>query len=981
MHSTRQPTRLKLTIRGAVQGVGFRPFIYRLATETGLKGWVNNSAQGVFVEVEGARGDLERFLLRLEAEKPPRSFIQSLESSWLDPVGYAGFEIRLSEAGGARTALVLPDIATCPDCRREILDPQNRRYFYPFTNCTNCGPRFSIIEALPYDRANTSMKQFAMCPQCQAEYDDPRDRRFHAQPNACPACGPRLELWDAQGIVLADGLDGAHPDTVPGAPALAGLGANQTTARPRNIAAPKPAEAGAPGLVPDSSQKKSRAVLVAAVEAIRAGKIIAVKGLGGFHLMVAAHDEAVVRRLRERKHREEKPLALMFPSLEAVQTVCEVSAFEERLLRSPEAPIVLLRRLREGRGARKESPNSKVRSPKEGRNPKSGFGLRTSDFGLPLTHHALPLAPSLAPNNPYLGVMLPYTPLHHLLLSLLGFPVVATSGNLSDEPICTNEREALGRLAGIADLFLVHNRPIVRHVDDSIVRMVAGRELVLRRARGFAPLPVQLLAAAGAQSFSSARTGQQRRAEPEFCAPEQGSSEASSAPPVLAVGAHLKNTVALAVGEQVFLSQHIGDLETDAAYETFRRVIGDFERLYEARPAIIAADAHPDYLSTKFALDTVEQASAPAGSAGVSARGANPLRDPPGQRVGMTARQMVEAASSPPPSPPEEERERQRAPLDTLSFKLPGGVLPSSTLAPQLATVQHHLAHVLSCMAENELQPPALGVSWDGTGYGLDGTVWGGEFFLVTETSAERVAHLRQFRLPGGDKAVKEPRRAALGLLYEMFGASAFEMKDLAPLRAFSAVELASLKTMLGRRLNSPLTSSIGRLFDAVASLTSLRQQVRYEGQAAMELEFAREDFPTNEAYEFALSFPDSAHASRISLDWSPLFQALLADLRGQVAPGLISAKFHNALAEAILAVARRTGLERVVLSGGCFQNRYLTERAVQRLQAEGFRPYWHQRVPPNDGGIALGQVVAARRAVVGWRTALADGFLIYKRQ
>ena len=624
-------SRLKITVRGAVQGVGFRPFVYRLATELGLHGWVNNSAQGVFIEVEGPQPHVETFLLRLGAETPPRSFIESLEPCWLDGVGYSDFVIRDSESGGTKTTLVLPDIATCPDCRREIFDPANRRYLYPFTNCTHCGPRFSIIESLPYDRAKTSMRAFAMCPQCEAEYLDPRDRRFHAQPNACPACGPRLEVWDCNGVML---------------PTIATAGS----------------------------------ALRSAAEAIRAGAIVAVKGLGGFHLMVAAHDEAAVRRLRQRKHREEKPFAVMFASVPAVRQCCDVSLLEERLLLSPEAPIVLLPR-------------------------------RTALLdGLPAGDG---LAPSLAPHNPNLGVMLPYTPLHHLLLSLLGFPVVATSGNLSDEPICTDERDAIERLGAIADLFLVHNRPIVRHVDDSIVRLMAGREMVLRRARGYAPLPVSLPA----------------------CTRETRHDKTGS---VLAVGAHLKNTIALAVGWQAFLSQHIGDLETDAAFEAFRRVIADFESLYEAPPTTVVADAHPDYLSSKFARD-----------------------------------------------------------------------LAQGPTAPRLVQVQHHVAHVLACVAENELPLPALGVAWDGTGYGLDGTVWGGEFFLVTDSACERVANLRPFPLPGGDKAVKEPRRTALGLLFAMEGESGFNREYLPSLRAFSRASWPP-SDHAAPRLNSPLTSSVG---------------------------------------------------------------------------------------------------------------------------------------------------------------------------
>ncbi len=820
--------RLKLVVRGAVQGVGFRPFVFRLATSLNLTGWVNNSPQGVFIEVEGPRTALEQFLLRLETEKPPRSFIQSLETSWLDAVGFKDFEIRESETGGDKTALVLPDIATCPDCLREIFDPKNRRYRYPFTNCTNCGPRFSIIESLPYDRANTSMKAFTMCPLCQAEYDDPRDRRFHAQPNACPVCGPHLELWECG-------------DTSP----LSKRG--HVRALQNNDA------------------------LLAAAAAIRAEKIVAVKGLGGFHLMADARNDKAIRLLRKRKHREEKPFALMFPSLESLKAECEVSPLEERLLRSPESPIVLLAKIR---------------------------------------NRQSPIVNSVAPGNPCLGAMLPYTPLHHLLMAELNFPVVATSGNLSDEPICTDEREALERLGGIADVFLVHNRPIVRHMDDSIVRMMLDREMVLRRARGYAPLPIQLV-------------GADVRRLNSMWNKESKSRDLGSYKSILAVGAHLKNTIALSVGPQVFISQHIGDLETEQAHTAFRRVIADFQNLYDAKPQIVAADLHPDYLSTRFAKEFVAQASQP---------------------VGKTQT---------------------------------GGLYHIG--------VQHHIAHVLSCMAENEIRPPVLGVSWDGTGYGLDGTVWGGEFFLVTNETVERVAHLRPFRLPGGDKAVKEPRRAALGLLYEISGHQVFDKQTkgrregaptstrgaCAPLAAFSVAELATLKTMLAKKLNSPLTSSVGRLFDAIVSLVNLRQQIRFEGQAAMELEFALDGVESDEAYELPIENTNGTasassrithHASSI-LDWQPMIEAILADIKQDVSVGIISAKFHNTLAEAIVAVAKHAGQNRVVLSGGCFQNRYLTERTVRRLQAEGFRPYWHQRVPPNDGGIALGQVVAALRA------------------
>ncbi len=776
--------RLKIVLRGAVQGVGFRPFVFRLAEELKLTGWVNNSPQGVFIDVEGRRSTLEIFLIRLEAEKPPRSFIQSQEVIWLDAVGYPQFEIRASETGGDKAALVLPDIGTCPDCLRDIFDPTNRRFRYPFTNCTRCGPRFSLIEALPYDRANTTMRGFPMCPRCQAEYDDPRDRRFHAQPNACPACGPQLEFWS--GSRAAENAE------------------------------------------PPRGHQRGHAALLAAAKAIRDGQIVAVKGVGGFHLLVDAGNASAIQRLRERKLRNEKPFALMFPSLARVKAVCRVSPLEERLLCAPEAPIVLLQKIRD----------------------------QVSEIG--------ELA---APGNPSLGVMLPSNPLHHLLMAELDFPVIATSGNLSDEPICTDEREAAARLGGIADAFLVHNRPIVRHVDDSIVRVLLDREMVIRRARGYAPLPIQLAS----------------------------NDQSSKSKVVLAVGAHLKNSVALAVGENVFISQHIGDLETEVAHQAFRSMAGDLPKLFAARPEIIAADLHPDYLSTKFAVEAT----------------------------------------------------RQKAGRDQQKLEL----------SPQLVGVQHHVAHVLSCIAENEIQLPVLGVAWDGTGYGPDGTVWGGEFFLVTQAGVERVAHLRPFRLPGGGKAVKEPRRVALGLLYELYGEAAFEMNHLPPLRQMPAVEMVTLRGMLQRRFNAPQTTSVGRLFDAVASLVNLRQQLRFEGQAAMELEFARDGFESEASYNL---LPVS-RPGPLWLDWSLMIHSILTDVNSGVPLAEIATKFHNALAEAVVLLAKKYGQGRVALSGGCFQNRYLTERTVARLRAEQIQPYWHQRVPTNDGGIALGQIYAVR--------------------
>lgn len=747
--------RLRVRIRGAVQGVGFRPFIYRLASELRLPGWVNNSVEGVTIEVEGSEAVLRRFSQRIGNEKPPRSFIQSLESAYFDTVGFEEFSIRESLAEGTKSAVVLPDIATCLECLEEVFDSKNRRFLYPFTNCTNCGPRYSIIESLPYDRPNTTMRKFEMCADCRAEYYNPEDRRFHAQPNACPNCGPRLELWNRSGAAMASGFD----------------------------------------------------ALSKAADAIRNGQIVAVKGLGGFHLIVDAANDGTVRELRRRKHREQKPFALMFPSAESVEAFCEVSEIEMRLLESPERPIVILR-------------------------AKGAAGI----------------SPLAAPGNPNLGCMLPYTPLHHLLMRELGFPVIATSGNLSDEPICTDENEALNRLGTIADVFLVHDRPIFRPVDDSIVRVMAGREMTVRRARGFAPLPIRLK---------------------------------TSSRPTLAVGAHLKNSVAAAAGDQVFVSQHIGDLETPQAFAAFSEVIESLEALYELRPEVVVCDKHPDYLSTRFAV----QSSMP--------------------RIG----------------------------------------------------VQHHYAHVLSCMAENELEPPVFGIAWDGTGFGDDGTIWGGEFLKVGPSGYERFAHLRQFRLPGGDHAAHEPRRGAIGALYELFGPESFDLAELPPMQAFEDTERLILKNMLTNGVNAPLTSSVGRLFDAAASLAGICQIAGFEGQAAMQLEFAIGDTATEEHYDFEIRRPQN---SPIIIDWARAFREMILDIKNGVDRCLIAARFHNMLAEAAVRAGELAGIESAALSGGCFQNKYLLERVVKRLRKKGFRPYWHQRVPTNDGGIALGQIRAA---------------------
>jgi hydrogenase maturation protein HypF len=609
------------------------------------------------------------------------------------------------------------------------------------------------------------MEHFRMCETCAREYADPTDRRFHAQPNACSACGPSLTAWDADGAEI----------------------------------------------------EKGDSALQVAADALRAGRIVAVKGLGGFHLMVDARNAPAIDRLRESKPRREKPLALMVRDVAQASELCEVDARAASVLRSPEAPIVLL--------------------------------TRKSDAAV---------ADSVAPGNPRLGLMLPYTPLHHLLLRTLGFPVVATSGNLADEPICTDEQEAVVRLAGIAELYLVHDRPVARHVDDSIVWITGGEPAMLRRARGFAPRPVLL---------------------------------EDDVPVILAVGAHLKNAVALGVGRQVFVSQHIGDLETPQALAAFERVVAEFLDLYEARPVAVAHDSHPDYPSTQWA-----RGSDPASLEGV----------------------------------------------------------------PRIA-VGHHHAHLASCLAENHERGPALGVIWDGTGYGADGTIWGGEFLVGDAAGYRRVAHLRPFSLPGGEAAIREPRRSALALLWETEGRRGLARRELAPVRAFDDAGRSVLAGMLEEGVNSPRTSSAGRLFDAVASLLGLRQQSSFEGQAAMELEWTV-DPEAEGAYAFGYFAQQEKieGGQKLVLDWHPLLVEILDDLGKGVPTGTIAARFHNALADAILRVATFAGQATVALSGGCFQNRHLVEASSRRLVEAGFRVLLQRQVPANDGGIALGQVAIA---------------------
>ena len=772
------PSRCRLTVQGLVQGVGFRPFVYRLATALELTGGVKNTAQGVVIEIEGSPQTLAAFRQHLMQAGPPHAHVQSVDQQCLSAVGSVRFEIwslDINEEG--QGALILPDLATCPDCLQDIFNPLNRRYQYPFTNCTNCGPRYSIVTALPYDRCHTTMHGFWMCPDCETEYTDPVDRRFHAQPNACDRCGPTLSFWS--------GAFGADDDL----------------------------------LSCDWPAAQQDPPLQQAIAALQRGDIVAVKGLGGFQLLVDAQNSAAVDRLRQRKDRPDKPLALMYPTLAAIHRDCEVSNAAQALLASAQAPIVLLPK-RAGRTV---------------------------------------LAAEIAPCNPDLGVMLPTTPFHHLLLGQFGQPVVATSGNLSGEPICIDEQVARRRLGAIADVFLTHNRPIQRPVDDSVVQLIDNQPQVLRHARGYAPQRIQALI----------------HSPPSISADVQ----------ILAVGAHLKNAIALSIGAEIMLGQHIGNLETAQTRTQLKHAADDFLSLHRVQPSAIACDLHPDYGSTQLAHTLAQQWSVP------------------------------------------------------------------------LIPVQHHYAHILSGMAEHQLPAPVLGIAWDGTGYGLDQTVWGGEFLHVTQQSFERLAHFLPYGLPGGEICTLEPRRSALGLLYSCYGAAAFEMTDLAPVQAFTKPQLIILRKMLSQKINTPVTSSVGRMFDGIAALLNLHHYASFEGQAAMALEFAARQSPVKRIYPFRIMDTQSG-----LIDWREIVIAIVEDYRKAVMVPVIAAKFHNTLVEIIVQIARRAGESQVVLAGGCFQNRVLTERAIQRLRSEGFTLYWPRRIPPTDGGIAVGQVMAAWR-------------------
>ena len=745
----------RLEINGIVQGVGFRPFVYQLANQYNLKGEVANTSSGVSIHLEGNRQNIESFFRDISEKKPPLAHITEIDLFDEPVCDHQAFTIVDSREQSVMTTLISPDVSVCDDCRYELFDIHDRRFGYPFINCTNCGPRYTIINDIPYDRPKTSMKSFKMCPICQAEYDDPENRRFHAQPNACAKCGPHIDLYDNTR---------------------------------QKIATPKPLEK--------------------TVELIKQGCIIAIKGLGGFHLAVDAENDQAVANLRKRKHREEKPFALMSLDVESVQRYAKVEPEEGKLLKSPQRPIVLLK---------KSEPNS--------------------------------ISKEVAPHNRYFGAMLPYTPLHYLLLSRGFTALVMTSGNLREEPIAIDNDDAFERLFGIADYFLIHNRDIYLRSDDSIVRKAGGAIRFIRRSRGYVPVPVFLN---------------------------------KKVPPILACGAELKNTVCLTKGNQTFLSQHIGDLENLATYDFFKLTIRHMQRILNVHPEIVAFDLHPDYLSTRFAEE-------------------------------MESINKIQ--------------------------------------------VQHHHAHIVSAMAENRIDGPVIGLSFDGTGYGTDGTIWGGEVLMAETHRFTRAAHLSYTPMPGSTAAIKEPWRMAVSYLYDALGQDFWNL-DLPVLKAIEADKVKIIVDMVRKKINSPLTSSLGRLFDGIAAITGIRYMVAFEGQAAMELEMLAAD-KVSDIYDYEW-ITTEGH----KILTRPIIQGVVNDMVNGIHPSVISRKFHQTLIQMfsdLCAVIRKeSGLNRVVLSGGVFQNSLLLTGLIKSLEEKNFQVFTHSKVPANDGGICLGQAMVA---------------------
>ena len=753
--------RRQIHVEGIVQGVGFRPFVYAIATENGLGGFVLNDSAGVVIELEGDRQALDRFLIELREQAPPHALIEKVVCDAIPARGEESFTIAPSRDEDERGAIIPPDRAVCDECLSELFDRSNRRHRYPFINCTNCGPRFTIMRKVPYDREHTSMVAFPMCLECEREYHDSTSRRFHAQANACWRCGPEVRL-----------------------------------------------------VRPDGSELNEVDPISAAARLLRSGAIVALKGLGGYHLACNALDEDTVANLRRRKKREAKPFALMAGDIQTIERFCFVEEGEKSLLRAPERPIVLLRQ-------------------------------RDGDS----------IAHDVAPGQKYLGWMLPYTPLHYLLIEDSRLPLVMTSGNLSEEPIAHEDSDALQRLSGIADYFLVNNREIQTRCDDSVMRQFDNREMMLRRSRGYAPRPITL----------SRRFAQD----------------------TLACGAHLKNTFCLGKGYHAFLSHHIGDLETYDTLQSFVAAIEQFKAFFDVQPSLIAHDLHPDYLSTKYA----------AGLDGVNK-----------------------------------------------------------------IAVQHHHAHIVSCMAEHGLDGPVIGVAFDGLGYGADGTIWGGEFLIVDLTGYTRKAHLRYVSLAGGNSAIREPWRSALSYVKDSLGKNPLAL-ELPGWETMSPSKVALVERLLHLNLNTFRTSSCGRLFDAVASILGLCHEANFEGQAAMALEAAALE-GIEDDYPF-----DIEENEPWQIDLRPAIASLVREVLAGSETAVIAAKFHNTLVSVITKVCLRLrkteGLNRICLSGGTFQNMYLLQRVVLWLRQRGFQVFVNSKVPPNDGGISLGQAVIAN-AVVG---------------
>ena len=768
-------TRARIVVKGVVQGVGFRPFIYRLASEYGLSGWVLNSTEGVVIEAECPVFVLDKFTNDITNKAPPRAVIEDIDISILPPIGHESFIIHLSKNTEDKFVLISPDISICSDCLRELFDPADRRYLYPFINCTNCGPRFTIIKDIPYDRPKTTMSVFELCPLCEHEYHDPGDRRFHAQPNACSHCGPGIWLTngDMSGKSIADG------------------------------------------------QK----AIITAQHMLGEGAVIAVKGVGGFHVVCDATSNSAVHLLRQRKNRVNKPFAIMVASSQEIEKYCYLSQEEKALLESAQRPIVLLRR----------KPNT-------------------------------PISDAVDPNNSHLSVMLPYTPLHYLLLEQMrkttsNAVLVMTSGNMSEEPIAITNQEALQRLRSMADAFLMHDRDIYLRCDDTVTRVFDGKEALIRRSRGYAPFPVRL-------NFETKQ--------------------------ILACGPELKNTFCITRDNYAFLSQHIGDMENLETLNSFKSGIEHFKNIFRILPEVIACDLHPEYLATKYAMGLYQA-------------------------------------------------EAKRA-----SNKL------------KFVAVQHHHAHIASCMAENGLHEPVIGVVFDGTGYGSDGQIWGGEFLVADFKEFKRRAHFKYVPLPGGDNAIRKPYRMALSYLDELPLTS---IKGLTLFDRIDSVELNIVRKQIKNRINSPLTSSCGRFFDAVSSLLGVCDVNGYEGEAAIRLEMLADD-----GFQGSYSWPVSSNKFPIIIDHNPIVHDIISDVKSGVPVAIISAKFHNTVAAMIAKVCsiirEKDGLTQVALSGGVFQNLYLLKRTMSLLKDEKFDVYVHNQVPCNDGGIALGQAVIANAQV-----------------